>query len=287
MNDSNKYYDVLKKYKTKLDEQKVKEALSKIAEKEKDNMTREVYKTIYSCIDLTSLNTTDTKDQIFQLVERVNEKDGASDLPNVASICVYPNFVETVHSTLTADVKIAAVAGGFPSAQTYIEVKVAECALAVAHGASEIDMVINLGYYYENNLQELCEEIEEMKSSSRESILKVILETGAQKSLEDIVKTSLLAMYSGADFIKTSTGKVYQGATPEAVYAMCYAIKEYTKSTKETVGIKISGGVSNVADAVKYYTIVKEVLGDKYLNKESFRIGSSKLVEELERIVSE
>ena len=281
--DSNKYIDTLKKYSANLDEKSVKEALTKIAEKEKENHTQEVYKTIYSCIDLTSLNTTDTKESIFQLVDQVNEKDGASDLANVAAICVYPSMIEVVQSTLTADVAIASVAGGFPHAQTFPEVKVAECALAVANGANEIDVVLDLGKYYDNNYQELAEDIQEMKHTIRDAKLKVILETGAQKSIEDVVKTSLLALYSGADFIKTSTGKVYQGATPQAVYAMCYAIKEYTKKTKEKAGIKISGGVSTTADAVKYYTIVKEMLGEEYMNKDSFRIGASSLVASLEK----
>lgn len=285
MSEINRYDDTLKKYNTKISEKTVKEALAKIADKEQENMNKEVYKTIYSCIDLTSLNTTDTKESIFKLVESVNENDGAGELPNVAAICVYPNFVETVKETLTADVKIAAVAGGFPSAQTFIEVKVAECALATLNGAEEIDIVLDLGKYYDNSLEELYEEIDEMKSAIRENTLKVILETGAQKSLEDIVKTSLLAMYSGANFIKTSTGKVYQGATPEAVYAMCYAIKEYNDKTGNKVGIKVSGGVSTTEDAVKYYTIVKEVLGTEYLTKEYFRIGASSLLANLEKAI--
>ncbi len=287
MSINNRYQDVLKIYKTDISEETVKDMLAKIAEKEKENHTREVYKKIYSCVDLTSLNTTDTKESIYNLVNTVNEKDGTSDLPNVAAICVYPNFVENVREVLTADVKVAAVAGGFPSAQTFIEVKVAECALAVASGADEIDVVLNLGKYYDGSLEEVYEEIDEMKGACQDKTLKVILETGAQKTLEDVVKTSLLALYSGADIIKTSTGKVYKGATPEAVYAMCYAIKEYQKKTGNKAGIKVSGGVSTTADAVKYYTIVKEVLGEDYLNNESFRIGASSLVSDLEKSLNE
>lgn len=283
MSTNDRYQDVLKKYKTNINEATVEATLSKIAEKEKGNMNREILSTIYSCIDLTSLNTTDTKESIYNLVNSVNEKDGTSDLPNVAAICVYPNYVEAVRETLTADVKVAAVAGGFPSSQTFIEVKVAECALAVANGADEIDIVLNLGKYYENALEEVYEEIDEMKSACQGKTLKVILETGAQKSLEDIVKTSLLALYSGADFIKTSTGKVYKGATPQAVYAMCYAIKEYQQKTGNKAGIKVSGGVSTTEDAVKYYTIVKEVLGEEYLNNKYFRIGASSLISNLEQ----
>lgn len=277
-NESNKYEDVLKKYNTALNETEVKAALAKIAEKEKENMNKEVYKTIYSCIDLTSLNTTDTKESIYHFVNNgVNLKDGTSELPNVAAICVYPNMVEVVKESLTADVNIASVAGGFPHAQTYIEVKVAECALAVASGANEIDIVIDLGKYYDGNIQEMCEDMQEMKEAIRDAHLKVILETGAQKSLDDVVKTSILSLYSGADFIKTSTGKVYQGATPEAAYAICYALQQYTKETGEKAGIKISGGISTPQDAVKYYTIVKEMLGEEYLNNTLFRIGASSL----------
>ena len=287
METNNKYEDVLKKYNTALDEKTVKSILDKIAEKEKENSNKEVYKTIYSCIDLTSLNTTDTKESTFEMVDTVNGKDGAGELPNVAAICVYPNFVETVRETLTANVKIASVAGGFPHAQTFTEVKVAECALCVLGGADEIDIVLNLGKYYDNSLEEVYEEIDEMKGASQGRTLKVILETGAQKSLEDIVKTSLLALYSGADFIKTSTGKVYQGATPEAVYAMCHALKEYKEETGNKAGIKISGGVSTTADAVKYYTIVKEILGEEYLNNEYFRIGASSLISALEKSILE
>lgn len=283
MSANDRYQDVLKKYKTNISEATVEATLNKIAEKEKENMNREVYSTIYSCIDLTSLNTTDTKESIYNLVNSVNEKDGTSDLPNVAAICVYPNYVETVREILTADVKVASVAGGFPSSQTFIEVKVAECALAIANGADEIDIVLNLGKYYENALEEVYEEIDEMKSACQGKTLKVILETGAQKNLEDIVKTSLLALYSGADFIKTSTGKVYKGATPEAVYAMCYAIKEYQQKTGNKAGIKVSGGVSTAEDAVKYYTIVKEVLGEEYINNQYFRIGASSLISNLEQ----
>lgn len=278
-----KYKDTIKQYKTAIDEKAVQEAITKIAEKEKENMNQAVLKTIYSCIDLTSLNTTDTKESIYKMVEKVNEKDGASDLQNVAAICVYPSMVETVKDSLTADVAIASVAGGFPHTQTFPEVKIAEAALAVANGADELDIVIDLGKYYDQNYEELSEDISEVKGTIRDAKLKVILETGAQKTLEDIVKTSLLAIYSGADFIKTSTGKVYQGATPEAVYAMCYAIKEYNKKTGEKVGIKVSGGVSTTADAIKYYTIIKEMLGEEYLNKDYFRIGASSLVENMEK----
>ena len=191
--------------------------------------------------------------------------------------------METVKQALTAqEVKIASVAAGFPSSQTFIEVKIAETAMAVMTGADEIDVVMNLGYFMEDNYEELTEEIQEIKESCRESKLKVILETGVLVTPENIRKAAILALYSGADFIKTSTGKGYPGATPEAVYTMCKVIKKYHSITGKQIGIKVSGGVRTAEDAVKYYTIVKEVLGNDWLNKELFRIGASSLVEDIE-----
>lgn len=282
MAEINKYTDTLKKYKTDLKDADIAEKVEEIISKKfAQNNNREVYKRLYSCIDLTSLNATDTREDIWKFTEKVNERDGASDVANVAAICVYPNFIETVKEALTADVKIASVAGGFPSSQTFTEVKIAETALAVASGADEIDIVLNLGFFLDENYEELSEEIDEIKHACREAKLKVILETGALKSAKNIMKASLLALYSGADFIKTSTGKGYEGATLEAAYVMCTAIREYTAKTGRKVGFKASGGISTTADAVKYYTIIKEVLGEEYLNNEYFRIGASRLADNL------
>lgn len=282
MAEINKYTDTLKKYKTDLKDADIAEKVEEIISKKfAQNNNREVYKRLYSCIDLTSLNTTDTREDIWKFTEKVNEQDGTSDVANIAAICVYPNFIETVKEALTADVKIASVAGGFPSSQTFTEVKIAETALAVASGADEIDIVLNLGFFLDENYEELSEEIDEIKHACREAKLKVILETGALKSAKNIMKASLLALYSGADFIKTSTGKGYEGATLEAAYVMCTAIREYTAKTGRKVGFKASGGISTTADAVKYYTIVKEVLGEEYLNNEYFRIGASRLADNL------
>ncbi len=282
MAEINKYTDTLKKYKTDLKDADIAEKVEEIISKKfAQNNNKEIYKRLYSCIDLTSLNATDTREDIWKFTEKVNERDGASDVANVAAICVYPNFIETVKEALTADVKIASVAGGFPSSQTFTEVKIAETALAVASGADEIDIVLNLGFFLDENYEELSEEIDEIKHACREAKLKVILETGALKSAKNIMKASLLALYSGADFIKTSTGKGYEGATPEAAYVMCTAIREYTAKTGRKVGFKASGGISTTADAVKYYTIVKEVLGEEYLNNEYFRIGASRLADNL------
>lgn len=282
MAEINKYTDTLKKYKTDLKDADIAEKVEEIISKKfARNDNREVYKRLYSCIDLTSLNATDTREDIWKFTEKVNGQDGASDLANVAAICVYPNFIETVKEALTADVKIASVAGGFPSSQTFTEVKIAETALAVASGADEIDIVLNLGFFMDENYEELSEEIDEIKHACREAKLKVILETGALKSARNIMKASLLALYSGADFIKTSTGKGYEGATLEAAYVMCTAIREYTAKTGRKAGFKASGGISTTENAVKYYTIVKEVLGEEYLNNEYFRIGASRLADNL------
>lgn len=282
MAETDKYTETLKKYKTNLNDSDITLKVNEIVNKKFDtNNTKEVYKRIYSCIDLTSLNTTDTRETIWKLTEKVNDFEGDSDVPNVAAICVYPNFVETVKEALTANVKIASVAGGFPSSQTFTEVKIAESALAVTCGADEIDIVFNLGYFLEENYEDLCEEIAEIKHTCRNAKLKVILETGALKTASNIMKASILALYSGADFIKTSTGKIYEGATLEAAYIICTAIKEYEAKTGIKAGFKASGGISSTEDAIKYYTIVKEVLGDDYLNNEYFRFGASSLANNL------
>lgn len=278
MAETNKYLDTLKKYNTNLKDSDITNIVSEIITKKfAENNTKEVYKKIYSCIDLTSLNATDTRETIWKFTEAVNDFEGSSDLDNVAAICVYPNFIPVVKEALTADVKIASVAGGFPASQTFTEVKIAETALAVAEGADEIDIVLNLGLFLEENYEELTEELEEIKHTCRNASLKVILETGALKSASNIMKASILSLYSGADFLKTSTGKGYEGATLEAVYVMCQAIKQYDTKYGKKTGLKASGGIVTTEDAVKVYTIVKEVLGDSYLNKDLFRIGASRL----------
>lgn len=284
MTSTNKYTDILKQYKTALKDEDVTAKVQEIiADKFAENNTVEVYKTLYSCIDLTTLNTTDTKEDVWKFTEKVNDFEGTyPDVENVAAICVYPNFAEVVKESLTAQgVKIACVSGGFPSSQTFTEVKIAETALAVANGADEIDIVLNLGLFLDENYEELCEEIDEIKHACREAHLKVILETGALKSASNIAKASILSLYSGADFLKTSTGKVYEGASLEAAYVMCTAIKDYAKKTGRKVGFKASGGIVTTEDAVKYYTIVKEVLGSEWCNNEYFRLGASRLANNL------
>lgn len=278
-----KYHSTLEAYPFRLTDEQVTEQVNKLlAEKSEQNRTKEVYSNIYGCIDLTTLNSTDTREGVWQFTEKVNSFDGTRpDIPNVAAICVYPNFARTVKEALTADVQIAAVSAGFPSSQTFTEVKVAETALAVADGADEIDVVINLGLFLGDEYQEMCEELSEIKEACRQATLKVILETGALKTVANIYKASILSLYSGADFLKTSTGKGYPGATPEAAWVMCRAISDYHQKTGRKVGIKVSGGVATPEDALTYYTIVKETLGEEWCNNTLFRVGASRLADAL------
>lgn len=247
---------------------------------ENDNV--EVYKKCLNLIDLTTLNGDDTTEKVKTMVEKVNNfSKNYSNIPNVAAICVYPALVETVKENLTQKLDIAAVSAGFPASQTFIEVKIAETALSVQAGASEIDVVISVGKFLEKNYDEVFDELQEIKAACGESHLKVILETGALKTAENIKKASVLAMEAGADFIKTSTGKITVSATLEATYVMCKAIKEWYEKTGEKVGYKPAGGISTTEEAVKHYTIVKQILGNDWLNNNSFRFGASRLANNL------
>lgn len=277
--ESDQYAKALGSHPLKMTDNEVSENVNRIiAEKFEEYNTREVYKKIYGCIDLTTLNTTDTKESVWQFVEQVNRFDGSTpELDNVAAICVYPNFAHVVKDALTADVKIAAVSGGFPASQTFLEVKIAETALAVSDGADEIDVVLNVGLFLGEEYEEMCEELTEIKEACKHATLKVILETGALKTAAQIHNAAILSLYSGANFLKTSTGKGYPGATPEAVSVMCHAIKSYYEKTGTKVGLKVAGGVSSTADAVKYYTLVKELLGEEWCNPTLFRVGTSRL----------
>ena len=279
-NNHNKYNEALSKYNTALKDDEVAAATAKLIEKHlKENNTKEVKKFLFHCIDLTTLKCTDSEPSVMQFTQRVNDfVDKYPDLNNVAAICVYPNMAEIINDTLEADnVNIACVSGGFPSSQTFIEVKVAETSLALHAGADEIDIVISVGKFLSGDYEGMCDEIEELKDVCGEKHLKVILETGALATAENIKKASILSMYSGADFIKTSTGKEKPAATPEAAYVMCQAIKEYFLETGRKVGFKPAGGINTVEDALTYYTIVKEVLGKEWLNNELFRLGTSRL----------
>jgi deoxyribose-phosphate aldolase len=281
---NSKIQEALTKFKLIENESEITEKVDIILKKEaKKNLTSEIFKFIHGCIDLTSLSALDTKESICKMVNSVNDFEGTCpDIPNVAAICTYPLFTEIVKQALTAqNVKIAIVTGGFPASQTYQEIKVAETGLAVMHGANEIDTVLNLGYLVEENYEDLAEEIQEIKSSGRGAKLKVILETGAISAIDHIQKATIIAIYAGADFIKTSTGKEFPGATPKAVYAICQTIKQYYSITGEKIGIKISGGIRKAEDAINYYSIVKHVLGKEWLNKNYFRIGASSLINDI------
>ena len=279
-NQYNKYEDALSKYQTNLKDDEIAEKTARLIEKYlEENNTKEVKKFLFNCIDLTTLKCTDSDTSVMKFTEKVNEfVDRYPDLKNVAAICVYPNMAEIVNDTLEADdVKIACVSGGFPSSQTFIEVKVAETAMAIHSGADEIDIVISVGKFLSGDYEGMCDEIEELKEVCGDKHLKVILETGALGSASNIKKASILSMYSGADFIKTSTGKESPAATPEAAYVMCQAIKEYFLETGRKVGFKPAGGINSVHDALVYYTIVKELLGEEWLTNELFRLGTSRM----------
>lgn len=268
------------KYDTQLNDADVQVQVAALIEKKvPENNTEEVKKFLFNCIDLTTLNTTDSDESVMRFTEKVNRFDDEfPDLKNVAAICVYPNFAQVVKDTLEVEgINIACVSGGFPSSQTFTEVKIAETAMALADGADEIDIVIPVGAFLSGDYETMCEEIMELKETCKEHHLKVILETGALKTASNIKKASILSMYSGADFIKTSTGKQQPAATPEAAYVMCQAIKEYYEQTGNKVGFKPAGGINTVNDALIYYTIVKEVLGKEWLSNELFRLGTSRL----------
>ncbi|WMI93400.1 deoxyribose-phosphate aldolase [Bacteroides fragilis] len=282
MNDTpqDKYLTALAKYNTQLNDADVQAQVAALIDKKvPENNTEEVKKFLFNCIDLTTLNTTDSDESVMRFTEKVNQFDNEfPDLKNVAAICVYPNFAQVVKDTLEVEgVNIACVSGGFPSSQTFTEIKIAETAMAVADGADEIDIVIPVGAFLNGDYETMCEEIMELKETCKAHHLKVILETGALKTASNIKKASILSMYSGADFIKTSTGKQQPAATPEAAYVMCQAIKEYHEQTGNKIGFKPAGGINSVNDALIYYTIVKEILGEEWLSNKLFRLGTSRL----------
>jgi len=261
----------------------VEQAVAEIIEKSKELKSREWYELALSCIDLTTLNSTDSHIQGEKIALKVSgfpkEFPG---LPNVAAICVYPTLVESVKKNLKAPgVQLAAVAAGFPSSQTFWEVKVLEIEMAIERGATEIDIVLNLGNFLAEDFPSVFEEITILKRLCGSAHLKVIIETGALKNYNKIWKASYMAMQSGADFIKTSTGKLEPAATPEAAWVMCQAIKNYYEKTGKKVGFKAAGGIVETADVLKYIAIVKDVLGDEWLNNKRFRIGASRLANNL------
>ena len=248
------------------------------------NRTAEVFKTCFSCIDLTSLNTTDSRRSIAEFASKaVNFKGDFPDVPNVASICVYPSFVDVVGLAVgDSNIAITSVSGGFPSSQTYIEVKMLETAMAVENGADEIDIVFSVGEFLDGQVEVAGNEVEILAGEVGEDVvLKAIIESGELKTPENIYKASVLAMCAGADFVKTSTGKVSVSATPEAAVTMCFAIRDYYEKTGRKIGFKAAGGVRTADEAVLYYTIVESILGEEWLTPALFRIGASSLANNL------
>ena len=275
-----KYEEMLKLYDTQVNDADVQAAGAQIvAEKVLQNNTHEVKKFLLGSIELTTLSTTDTEEKVLQMVEKVNQFDrDYPDLPHVAAICVYPVFTELVSNSLEVDgVAITNVSGNFPSSQARMEVKVAETQLAIADGATEIDIVMPVGKFLSEDYEGVCDDINELKQACGDVPMKVILETGDLGNGSNIMKAALLSMYAGADYIKTSTGKEKVSATPEAAYVMCQAIKAYYEKTGIQIGFKPAGGINSVMDAIAYYTIVKEVLGEKWLTNQWFRMGTSRL----------
>ena len=282
--EENKYFKALSQYDTDLDDDKVKKQVEIIINKHlKENDTKEVKMFLLNSVELTSLKTTDNEDSILRFVEKVNKFDDIyPELGHVATVCVYPSYAKVCHDALeNEDVEIACVSGSFPSSQTFMEVKFAETALAISEGATEIDIVMPVGKFRNDDYEGMCDEIEEIKNVCGDRPLKVILETGCLKTASNIMKASILAMYAGADYIKTSTGKLTPAATPEAALVMCKAIKQYYDNTGIQIGFKPAGGMKTVEDALTYYTIVKEVLGEKWLTNKYFRLGTSSLANKL------
>lgn len=257
--------------------------LNGVVEKESKKVyLAENLKFCVSCIDYTTLRESDTLGSVTFFVEDLLKKLKKEDLRNVASVCVFPNFAPIVRQALSGhDIKTTVVAGGFPASQTFIELKLSECKMAIEAGAEEIDVVLSVGDILEKNYQKVYNELSAIRSVCKNVRLKVILETGELKSIENIFNASLIAMYAGADFIKTSTGKVPVNATPEAVYIMCNAIKQFKEKTGKTVGIKVAGGVAKAHNALRYLVIVNYVLGERWVSSDYFRIGSSKLLEDI------
>jgi len=275
-----KYEQALAKYNCNVSDEEVAAAVKRIIEeKVPENDTVEVKKFLMGSVELTTLKTTDSEESVLAFTEKVNKFDEAYPaLPHVATICVYPCFAEIVSQSLQVDgVEVACVSGSFPSSQALLEVKIAETALALKDGATEIDIVMSVGKYLSGDYETLCDEIAELKAVCGDKKMKVILESGLLPSCADIKRASILAMYAGADYIKTSTGKEKPAATPEAAYVMCQSIKEYYEQTGIQIGFKPAGGLNTVHDALIYYTIVKEVLGEQWLTNQWLRLGTSRL----------
>ncbi len=272
------YANHLNEYAPAQSEAQVAEEVARMKEAARSNENAEVYKFCYSAVDLTTLSCTDSVASVTEFARKAAEfNERFPHIPNVASICIYPSFVETVGLAVDGTpMRITSVAGGFPASQTFLEVKALEVAMAIENGADEVDIVLNVGRMLTGEYDEAANEVEVIRAETDpEVVLKVIIESGALKTPELIRKASLLSMFAGADFVKTSTGKIDVAATPEAAVVMCHAIRDYYEKTGRKVGFKAAGGVRTPQDAVLYYTIVREILGEEWCTTDLFRIGAS------------
>ena len=278
--------DFLTKYGYTPDQEAMNRALELIAANLENVASEQVYKDCFSMMDLTTLKTDDTPASVTKLVDKVNSfSEAYPEWPLPASICVYPNFAAVVDQARKCDVNITVVSACFPSSQSFLEVKLREVELAVEQGADEVDIVLALNAFLAGDYEAAAEEIRQVRKTidtvaqkqNRHVHLKVILETGLLRTSEAIANASFLAMEAGADFIKTSTGKVDVNATPASAYVMCECIAKYYAATGKKIGFKPAGGISSAADALCYYSIVSSILGKEWLNKDLFRFGVSRV----------
>ena len=271
------------KYSMLVNKEAMATKLESIANRSEELKDKEIFRNIFSLIDMTTLDVSDTNEKVLSIVSKVNKiPTKFTNLPNVAAICIYPAFVSLVKENLTAEnVNIAAVGASFPASQTFLEIKLREVEKILEEGADEVDIVMSVGKFLEKRYEEVFNEVSKIKSIMGEKHLKVILETGVLKDPDLIRRASLLCLEAGADFIKTSTGKTETGASPEAIFIMSEAIKDYYKETGRQAGIKPAGGISDASTAINYYLIVYEILGQDWLNPSLFRIGASRLANNL------
>jgi len=250
----------------------------------KNNYNIETISLIHSFIDHTSLNGNDNEESILKFIKKLKKNLQLHSINNVAAVCIFPKYIDLCKQELKDyAINIACVAGGFPYVQTYPEVRELECKLANNSACDEIDIVIPLGEAFSEDLSLIRNDLKHTRKVCKDKTLKVILETGELKSAEQVFALSIIAMEEGADFIKTSTGKASMNATMEAVFSMSYAIKQFYKKTGKRIGIKVSGGISSTTKAIQFYSAVKHILGEDWLNKDYFRIGASSLTENIQK----
>ena len=279
--------EYLDKYGYTPDSEAIAESLQELSSGLDGLQTPEVLMQCFAAMDITTLRSNDTPSYVKSFVEKVNGlAEAFPDYPSPASVCVFPNYAGVVSATRRdPSLHVTCVSSCFPSTQSFLEVKVRECELAVRGGADEIDIVLALGKFLDGDYEAAYTEIVTMKNAiareaaacGRRVVLKVILETGLLGTPENIARASFLAMEAGADFIKTSTGKVAVNATPEAAYVMCECIRRYYERTGRKVGFKAAGGVSTAREAALYYGIVLKVLGQEWTGSDLFRLGVSRL----------